>query len=92
MTLEQLNELAIFYFDWMVKNMLVPGKIETWLVILDLQDVGMTNIPVSRLKVFIKAIQASFPGRLYKLLVLNGNWLIRAFFATLYPFFDQYTK
>lgn len=36
MTLEQLNELAIFHFDWMVNNMLVPGKIESWLVVLDL--------------------------------------------------------
>ena len=56
MTLEQLNELAIFQFDWMVKNMLVPGRIESWLVILDLKDMGLTNIPAKKIGVFIKAI------------------------------------
>ena len=56
MTLEQLNDLAIFYFDFIVNNLLLPGKVESWFVIMDLKDVGVTNLPVSKIKVFIKAI------------------------------------
>ena len=56
MTVEELNDVLTFYFDWMLNYLLVPGHIESWLVILDLNGVGFSNIPMGRLKVFIKTV------------------------------------
>ena len=49
MTVDELNDVLTFYFDWMIRNLLVPGRIESWLVILDLNGVGFSNIPMGRL-------------------------------------------
>jgi hypothetical protein len=92
MTVDELNDVLTFYFDWMIRNLLVPGRIESWLVILDLNGVGFSNIPMGRLKVFIKTIQNNFPGRLFRLIVVNANWYMRSFWALLNPFFDDYTR
>ena len=34
----------------------------------------------------------NFPGRLFRLAVLNCNWLMRSFWAMFFPFFDDFTK
>ena len=39
-------EIAAYFFDWIVRNMMVSGRIESFLVILDLKDVGITQMPI----------------------------------------------
>lgn len=41
-TLDEQANFAYFYFDYIVNNLMVPGHIETWLVVLDFNGVGIT--------------------------------------------------
>ena len=45
-SLDEMIEIAAYFFDWIVRNMMVPGRIESFLVILDLKDVGITQMPI----------------------------------------------
>ena len=45
-SVEELEDIACFYFKWVVDNLMVPGHIEGWLVIIDMKDVGITQLPV----------------------------------------------
>jgi len=54
--LDDFGEFAIFYFEWIESKLMVPGRIENWMLLVDLDGVGITNIPISKLKVFISTI------------------------------------
>ena len=47
--LEDLALVATFLFEWIVENMLVPGRIETWILLIDMDDVGISNLPNEKL-------------------------------------------
>ena len=91
-SLDQIEQLSIYVFDWIVKNLLVPGRIESWIILLDMNNVKFYQIPVSRLKTFVKTIQLNFRGRLFRLFVVNNSWLLRSFWGIIYPLFDEYVK
>lgn len=42
---EQLVYLANFQIDYVIRNCLIPGRIENWTVILNMDNVGLTQIP-----------------------------------------------
>jgi hypothetical protein len=52
--------------------MMIPGQVENWIVIYDLGNMGLTEIPMSALKEVIGTISANYGGRLYKLFVMNA--------------------
>ena len=46
-SLDILEKYLLFLFDWIQKNMLVPGHIENWLILLDLEDCTIATVPVA---------------------------------------------
>jgi hypothetical protein len=58
---ELLIDAITFLFESMVRFMLVPGKVENWVFIMDLRDMGITNIPYM---VVILPIRNENAGRL----------------------------
>ena len=55
-TLDEIIEASSYLFDWVVRHMMIPGRIESWLIIMDLKDVGMTQLPVKQLKGFVSSL------------------------------------
>jgi len=45
-TLDEIIEVSSYLFDWIVCHMMIPGRIESWLIIMDLKDVGITQLPI----------------------------------------------
>ena len=91
--LEDFALVATFIFDWMIKNMLVPGRIETWIIILDLEDVSLTDVPMDKLKYFMNAVMRNFPTRMHRLVCVNTSWLVRTtFYTVVYPWLDDFIK
>ena len=73
--------------------MLVPGRIETWIIILDLEDVSLANIPMDKLKYFMQAVMRNFPTRMHRLVCVNTSWLMRTtFYTVVYPWLDDFIK
>jgi len=75
-----------------VRYLIVPGHIESWLVVIDFKNVSLTQIPVKQLKGFIKALQVNFRGRLYRMISINSHWLLRGLWNAVYSWFDEYIK
>jgi hypothetical protein len=36
---------------------MVPGHVENWMIVIDMKDVALTQLPVTSLKGFIKSLQ-----------------------------------
>jgi len=52
---DDLVLLANFYLEFVINNCMIPSRIEDWTVIIDLNNVGVTQIPKS----MIQALMAS---------------------------------
>lgn len=74
-----------------INNVSIPGKAEAFMIVLDLNGVGMTQFPMSILKQFLKTVQNNYRGRGYKTLVLNANMLMRASWAVVRQMLDEFT-
>ena len=84
---------AGFYGSFhMIKNLLVPGKCENWIAILDMQNLAITKLPVKFTIKFVTMIQAHEKWRTRWFFVFNVNFAIRAFYRILTPFLDAKIK
>lgn len=91
-TVAELEDIACFYFKWIVDNMMVPGHIEGWLVIIDMKDVGITQLPVKQLKGFIKSLQGNFRGRMFRTIAVNSHWLLRGVWNAAWSWLDPFVQ
>ena len=48
--LEERAKCAWLFFEWVLNNMMVPGHIESWFIIMDFDGIGLTQLPVGELK------------------------------------------
>ena len=71
---------------------MAPGHVEQWMVIMDFNSIGVTQMPISSLKGLVDVIQHHFRGRLYRMIAINSNWVMRAFWTAVWTWVDQYIK
>lgn len=75
-----LEENLKFIFNWAVQHMCLTGHVEQFFIIVDLTDVGVLEIPVKKLKPFVKVLQYAFKGRMFRLVSCNTNFLMRGIY------------
>ena len=51
--IDVLNASTAFFCQFVVKKLLVPGLVENWIMIIDLNDVGMTSLPVKKVQAIV---------------------------------------
>mmetsp|Transcript_40692 Transcript_40692/g.46643 ORF Transcript_40692/g.46643 Transcript_40692/m.46643 type:complete len:92 (+) Transcript_40692:483-758(+) len=73
--------LAFVYY--VIENCMRPGAIENWVVIIDCNDVGVTEIPKHKIQTMVSMLQKNFRGRLFKLYGINVPFLLRAFWMVI---------
>jgi hypothetical protein len=69
-------ERAVIYFmEYSIQNLLIPGQVENWDIICDLKDVSVTSIP-EELKKILGILQNNYRCRLYVMYIINiGGWI-----------------
>lgn len=82
--------LAVVYYA--LEHGTRPGAVENWLVILDCKDVGITQIPTSKLKPMVSLLQQNFRGRLFRLFGINVPFLLRAIWQLVKNMCDKFTQ
>lgn len=66
-------QLAIVYFlEFIVENLLIPGQVENWNIICDMGTLNLISIPKDLLDLF-KLLQYNYRCRLYVIYILNMN-------------------
>eukprot|EP00826_Nyctotherus_ovalis_P021389 TRINITY_DN1689_c0_g1_i16.p1 TRINITY_DN1689_c0_g1~~TRINITY_DN1689_c0_g1_i16.p1 ORF type:complete len:217 (-),score=70.32 TRINITY_DN1689_c0_g1_i16:122-772(-) len=88
---EILSQLAVFLLEFALKNLLIAGKAETLVVVVDLTDVGTISIPVSALKTIGQMLQNNYRARLYKQYLLNTPFLVKGVWAIAKGFLEDFT-
>jgi hypothetical protein len=77
--------------EWALQNLMVPGKVESLVVVVDMTGIGTIDIPVSSLKTIGQMLQNNYRARLYKLYVLNTPMLVKALWIAIKGFLEEFT-
>ncbi|KAL4447108.1 hypothetical protein ABPG74_013960 [Tetrahymena malaccensis] len=71
MSEDSLIKGVSFFLEVVVNNMLLPGQIENWVIILDFNQMGLFSFPVMSFKKMIGFLQSNYRARMYKLYCVN---------------------
>ena len=70
---------------------MMPSKIENWTIIVDLNNVGLTQIPKNLLQSVITSMQRNYRGRLFRMFAVNVHWLVRGLWQIAKNLVDEFT-
>jgi len=73
---DKLLDLLVFCMEYFVRYMILPGKVENLSVILDLQGVGVSNLPLSALTEIYKVMSHHYIIRVFRFYVCNMPMLL----------------
>ena len=73
-TFEEVSQAILFFMNYIVNYMLIPGQIENWILICDLKDVGIGKL--SQFKSILNSL-SKFRCRVIKNYILHLSGFIR---------------
>ena len=89
-TSEEVIRASAFLFQYIVNNMLIPGQIENWIMILNFEGTSPLNLP-DAVKKLIKTLSENFLSRLYKCFVFGMSFVINVLYKIICNFLEEVT-
>mmetsp|Transcript_64606 Transcript_64606/g.199965 ORF Transcript_64606/g.199965 Transcript_64606/m.199965 type:complete len:487 (-) Transcript_64606:173-1633(-) len=69
--IDKLIRILIFCMEYMIRYMLVPGRIENNCLIVDLKGLTFNQVPISALSEIYKVMSHHYIGRVYRFYICN---------------------
>ena len=88
---EALIRLATFLIEHIIEHLLIPGKVETIVMLVDLSGVSSFSFPVNKFKNVARLLGRNYQGRLYKQFALNVSVVFRRLWDVSKHFFSSFT-
>ena len=88
---KDLVSMSDYFLDFIINECMVPSKVENWTCIIDLNNVGLTQIPKSLLQSMISSMQRNYRGRMFRLYAVNVHWLVRGLWTIAKNMVDEFT-
>ena len=84
---------AIYYAAYyVIDNWLLPGKIENWILVDDLNNLAISKLPTKTIVKMLGSMQQHLKWRACKVFLVNVTFGIRALYKILTPFIDKKVK
>lgn len=80
-----------YLLTYVIDKAILPTKSETILIIMDLANVGVTQMPLTAIKNFLGTCQTNFRGRLFKFIMINVGMMLRGTWSTMKMLVDEFT-
>lgn len=85
-------EIAVIYFmEYAINNLLLPGQIENWNIICDLNGISITSIPEDLRKI-LSILQNNYRCRLYVMFIVNIGGFVSFAWGLIKKFMDPSTQ
>ena len=91
-TAEAFDEMFKFQFAYVRKTMFIPGQVEQWITICDLNNMSLTSLPRKQIIGFGNICQQNLMFFLFRSFYTHAGWGQRALFKVLSAFIDPETK
>lgn len=83
-------QASIYFMEYLIRNMLVPGQVENWLCITDLRDISLLSLPADFHK-FLKVMQCNYRARLFVNFFVGMGMFLRGLWKIVSVLLDPVT-
>jgi hypothetical protein len=90
--LQDALDAALYAAFFFVENLLLPGRIENWILVINLDNLSVSKLPINFIKHFLKTMQAHLKCRGRAIVALKVTWALRAIWSVVSPFVDDRIK
>ena len=87
---DDLMRASVFLCEYVKNNLLIPGQVENWNMIVNLKGISVISIP-DPIKKVINCLSNNFIAKLYKSYVLNLSLIVRILFKLICTFLEEVT-
>ena len=70
----------------------MPGQIENWIIVIDFEKMGLTEIPYKQVGGFISTLQNQYRCTSARIFILNVNWAFSIIWKVVNKFLEGHTK
>lgn len=88
----QLMDMTNFFLNYVITKSMVPGKVESWTCICDMNNVGATQMPKDKVQGIVKMMNKAYRGRLFKFYACNVTFFVRTLWKFVHRFVDEFTN
>jgi hypothetical protein len=74
-SIEEMIYSLIYFFEYMVQHLLIPGQVENWSIICDVSKFSVIIIP-KELKMILGTLSSNYRCRLFSMYILNLPFLL----------------
>merc|ERR1712007_326531 len=78
---DKVVRVVTFCFEYFFKYMTIPGAVESFSVLIDLQGLSLTQIPVAALKEMYKSMANHYTVRVTRMYICNMSTFLRGIYA-----------
>ncbi|KEP64377.1 UNVERIFIED_CONTAM: CRAL/TRIO domain-containing protein [Hammondia hammondi] len=86
---ELFKKLTIFCFEWALRFLMVPGVVETCVVLFDVRAVPLHQFPVSALTDMVNTLTKQFPFRLHRMWIINDSFFVQTVWSIAKQFLTE---
>jgi hypothetical protein len=88
----ELLKLCYYVLEDIKRTLMCPGKVETWVIIIDLANVPLNQLPMSSFKNVMKGLTRHYCCTLHRLYVVNASSLITGIWRFVQYFLEDVTR
>lgn len=85
------NCATIFFMEYVIENLLLPGQIENWDIICDLKDVSVMSLP-NDFKKILGTLQDNYRCRLFRMFIVNVGSFFNLLWGVIKKIIDANTE
>ena len=82
----------MFVIEYILNNLFLPGKVENYVVIIDVNNLGVSQIPKATLGKVISCLSKGYKYRTKRMFVLNTSFGVRLAWKVMESFMAEHTR
>ena len=88
---DEFERAIVYFMEYTINNLLIPGQVENWNTIVDLDGVSVVGMPAD-FKKLITTIQSNYRCRLFVMYILNLSFFLRTIWGVVRLMIDPITQ
>lgn len=86
LTSENLQQLTVYVTEYVKEHIFIPGKVENWVFLIDLANIGIFKLPLNSLKDLGNTLEKNYRTKLYRLYTVNAPWTLTVLYGVIKTF------
>ena len=89
---EDISKAGVFVMEHIIHYMLLEGQIENWVIVVDIQKQGLSELPITAFGNVLKMFSGAYKSRAAKIFILNTTLLTYALWKAVSIFLEKGTR